>query len=109
MRQAFREEPNLYPSLPGIRQNYADLSAPLRLMLGAMKKNLAAEVATLSGGEASGFANRGELEADLGTLANPIQSRYLLSFRPTLKTRGMHALAVRVAGRPELVVAARSR
>ncbi len=35
----------------------------------AMKKSLAVEVATLSGGEASGFGNRGELEADLGTLA----------------------------------------
>ena len=43
-------------------------------MLGALKKNLAAEVATLSGGEASGFAKRGELEADLGTLATPIRS-----------------------------------
>ena len=70
VQQAFRDPPHLNPSLPGIGQNYALLSAPIALALGAMKKNLAAEVATLSGGEASGFANRGELEADLGTLAN---------------------------------------
>ncbi len=53
-----------------------------------MKKNLAAEVATLSGVEASGFANRGELEADLGTLANHIRSRYLLSFGRRRRRRG---------------------
>ena len=108
IRQAFREEPHLNPSLPGIGQNYFSLSAPLALALGAMKKNLAAEVATLSGGEASSFENRGELEADLGLLANHIRSRYLLSFRPTSKAPGLHALNVRVVGYPELVVAARS-
>ena len=108
VQQAFRDPPHLNPPLPGVGQAYFNLSAPIALALGAMKKNLAAEVATLSGGEASGFANRGELEADLGTLANHIRSRYLLSFRPTSKAPGLHPLATRVVGHPELVVAARS-
>ena len=69
VQQAFRDPAQLNPSLPGIGQNYALLSAPIALALGAMKKNLAAEVATLSGGEASRFEDRGTLEADLGTLA----------------------------------------
>ena len=98
VQQAFRGEPHLNPPMPGIGHNYALLSAPIALALGTMKKNLAAEVARLSGGEASGFANRGELEANLGTLANHIRSRYLLSFWPTSKAPGLHALAVRVGG-----------
>ncbi len=53
IQQAFREEPHLNPPLPMIGQNYALLSAPISLAVGAMKKNLAAE-----GGDA--LRRRGE-------------------------------------------------
>ena len=108
IKQAFKDEPKLNPPLLGIGQAYFDLSAPLALAIGAMRKNLAAEVADLSGGEASSFGNRMELERDLNLLSNHIHNSYMLSFYPTAPTPGLHSLKVRLAGHPELLVSARS-
>ncbi len=67
MRQAFRESPHLNPPLPGVGQAYFNLSAPIALALGAMRKNLAAEVATLSGGGRVAYREpvSAELSADV--------------------------------------------
>jgi hypothetical protein len=73
-----------------------------------MRKNLSAEVANLSGGEASSFDNRGELEEDLGVLTNHIRNSYILSFYPTSTEPGLHTIKVRMARHPELIVSARS-
>ena len=61
---AFKDPPHLNPPLPmlGGTQGYAKLDAPLRLIFGAMRKNLSAEVASLSGGESLGFDGQVELE-----------------------------------------------
>jgi len=110
-RQAFKDPPHLNPPIavvPGGTQGYFNLSAPLGLVIGAMRKNLSAEVANLSGGESSSFDNRGELEADLGTLTNHIRNSYILSFYPTSTEPGLHTIKVRLAQHPELIVSARS-
>ena len=73
-----------------------NLSAPLGVALNAMRSDTAAEVATLSGGESLRFSNKADLEAKLNTLANHIPNRYTLSFRPTSRTPGYHALSIQV-------------
>jgi VWFA-related protein len=88
-------------------QGYFKLDAPLRLIFGAMQKNLSAEVANLSGGEASSFDNRNELDEALGRLSNHIRNSYILSFSPTSTEPGLHTIRVRLARHPELIVSAR--
>jgi len=86
-----------------------DLKAPLMAAVGAMREDTAAEVATLSGGEHVRFEDKASLEHQLGLIANHIPARYILSFRPTSKQPGFHAISVRVVDRADpLSVAART-
>jgi VWFA-related protein len=89
-------------------QGYFKLDVPLRLIFGAMQKNLSAEVANLSGGESMSFDNRGELEGDMNVLNNHIRNSYILSFTPTSTEPGMHTIKVQLAHHPEMVVSART-
>src|SRR5277367_2644790 len=75
-------------------QGYFNLGAPLRLIFGAMQKNLSAEVADLSGGESMSFDDRSELESDINVLSNHVRNSYLLSFTPTSAEPGLHTLTV---------------
>jgi len=96
------------PNAGGQYDAYFNLSAPLALVLGAMRKNTAAEVASLSGGEWSSFDNRRDLAQDLGVLTNHLRNSYVLSFTPTSSEPGLHTIQVRVAHHPELEVSARN-
>jgi VWFA-related protein len=87
---------------------YFNLGAPLGLAISAMRRNLSAEVANLSGGEASSFDNKTELDQALGTLTNHLRNSYLLSFSPTSKEPGLHTLQVRLAHHPDMIVTART-
>jgi VWFA-related protein len=89
-------------------QGYFKLDAPLRLIFGAMQKNLSAEVADLSGGESMSFDGRGELEQDMNVLSGHIRNSYLLSFTPTSTEPGLHTIKVTVARHPEMVVSSRT-
>jgi VWFA-related protein len=89
-------------------QGYFKLDAPLRLIFGAMQKNLSAEVASLSGGESMSFDGRGELESDLNVLSNHIRNSYILSFSPTSAAPGLHTIKVQLAHHPEMIVSART-
>ena len=93
------------PSYP--IQGYFKLDAPLRLIFGAMQKNLSAEVADLSGGESMSFDGRGELESDINVLSNHIRNSYILSFTPTSAEPGLHTIKVSLAHHPEMIVSAR--
>jgi VWFA-related protein len=110
-RQAFKDPAHLNPPLhvgEGDYQAYFNLSEPLRLIFGAMRKNTSAELATLSGGESNSFDNLGELTDDLGVLTNHLHNSYVLSFTPTSATPGLHTISVRLARHPEMIVSARS-
>jgi VWFA-related protein len=89
-------------------QGYFKLDAPLRLIFGAMQKNLSAEVADLSGGESMSFDGRGELESDINTLNSHIRNSYILSFTPTSTEPGLHTIKVSLVRHPEMVVSART-
>jgi VWFA-related protein len=112
-RQAFKDSPKLNPPIvvnesAGATQGYFNLSAPLGLIFGAMKKNTSAELAALSGGESSSFDNRAQLAEDLGVLTNHFRNSYVLTFAPTSAKPGLHTIVVRLVGHPEMQVSARS-
>jgi VWFA-related protein len=88
-------------------QGYFKLDAPLRLIFGAMQKNLSAEVAHLSGGQASSFDNKNELDEALGRVNSHIRNSYILSFYPTSNVPGLHTIKVQLAHHPEMIVSAR--
>lgn len=89
-------------------QAYFDLGAPLALAIGAMRKNVAAETASLSGGEPFVFSNKEHLDEALNTVANHVKNGYTLSFQPSSPHPGLHTLKVSIPEHPDLIVHARS-
>jgi VWFA-related protein len=111
IKEAFKgSTPPNKPVRVGDRQfvQYFDLGAPLKLALGAMRKNLSAEVANLSGGESSSFDNRVDLDQALGAMNNHLGNSYVLSFYPASSKPGLHTIRVSLSRHPELLVTARS-
>jgi VWFA-related protein len=105
-----RHENPLYqisPDQPPLLHTF-NLDRPLREAIGAMRTNTSAEVAALSGGEAFPFSGKSDLEEQLSILANHFAATYTLSFRPSSKQPGFHALHLQIAGQPNLQVSARS-
>src|SRR5580698_3829190 len=94
-RQAFKDPPHLNPPFMG-SQAYFALDAPLRLIFGAMQKNLSAEVADLSGGEAGSFDNKNDLDRALDRVSSHIHNSYILSFQPTSADPGLHTIRVQL-------------
>jgi len=82
------------------RTNYeettaADLLTPLIMAIRSMKKNVAKEVAEMSGGEYATFFGDKRFEARVMSAAKDARNRYLITFRPTDLTPGLHAIRVR--------------
>lgn len=93
----------------------SQLAPPVRLATMAwiaasqgLKKNTAESIAGLTGGEFFHFHNAKDLRAGLVRLANDVPNAYVLSFRPSAATPGLHALKVEIKDRPGLVYRARS-
>jgi VWFA-related protein len=97
----------LSPDQPLLLHTF-NLDRPLREAIGAMRTDTSAEVATLSGGESFPFATKADLEHQLSVLANHFAATYTLSFRPSSKEPGFHALHLQIAGRSDLQVSARA-
>ncbi len=75
----------------------------------AMARNSARAVAELTGGEYNHFTSKKNFDDELGTLANHVRGRYLLSFVPTDTTPGAHRFTVRLrGGNKDAVVVARN-
>jgi VWFA-related protein len=122
-KQAFKDPPELNPPLVvtpssssgqivnGVStptQGYINLAAPLKLIFGAMQKNLSAEVAHLSGGQSISFDNKNELDEALSRVGSHLRNSYFLSFSPTSTEPGLHTIKVQLPHHPEMVVSARS-
>ena len=93
----------------------SQLAPPLRLATMAfvaardgLRRNTAESIAHLTGGEFVHFKNAKDLRAKLIAVSNDVPNAYVLSFRPSAPTVGLHALHVTVRGRPDLVVRART-
>ncbi len=97
----------LSPDLPPLLHTF-NLDRPLREAIGALRTDTSTEIATLSGGEAFPFATKANLEQQLSVLANHFAATYTLSFRPTSKEPGFHALHLQIANQPNLQISARA-
>jgi hypothetical protein len=73
-----------------------------------MQKNLSAEVADLSGGEAGSFDNKNEFDDVLDRVSSHIRNSYILSFQPTSTEPGLHTIRVQLTHHPEMIVSART-
>lgn len=93
----------------------SQLAPPLRLATmtwiaasDGLKKNTAQEIAGLTGGEFFHFHDAKELRSGLIRVSNDVPNYYVLSFRPSSATPGLHALKVELKDRPGLVFRART-
>jgi VWFA-related protein len=75
----------------------ADLLTPLMMAIQAVRKNVAREIAVMSGGEYAPFTTERGFEDRIQEVAKHARNRYLLSFRPTDSTPGLHVLDVKLA------------
>jgi VWFA-related protein len=91
----------------GTYQAYFNLTEPLEMIVNAMRKNVAAELANLSGGEAVQFDGQHQLDAGLNVIDADIRNRYMLTFRPTSAVPGFHPIQVRLLNYPQLIISAR--
>jgi VWFA-related protein len=67
----------------------------LVMAIKAFKKNVAREVAEMSGGEYTTFVGDKRFEARVMSAAKDARNRYLITFRPTDLTPGLHTIRVR--------------
>jgi hypothetical protein len=73
----------------------------------ALHTKTAESIAQLAGGEFFHFHNAKDLKAGLIRLSNDLPNYYVLSFRPTAPTPGLHDLRVETKKRSSLVLNAR--
>jgi hypothetical protein len=84
------------------------LEPKLKAAVNALRRNTAAELASLSGGEYVKFATQREFEERLASISNRIHNFYLLSFKPpAVPTFGLHSLKVRVPDYPDAFIQTR--
>ena len=74
----------------------------------AMRKNIPATVAAMTGGECESFMTRKRFEGRMNDFTNHLRSRYLLSFAPQNPEPGLHQIRVRLKQGGDAVVLART-
>jgi VWFA-related protein len=73
-----------------------DLFAPFVMAVNAMRKNAPKTLASMSGGEYASFNLDKAFENDVAEEAKHARNRYLLSFRPTDPSPGLHSIQVKL-------------
>jgi len=73
-----------------------------------LRAKTAESIAQLAGGEFFHFRDAKELKADLIVLSNDLPNYYVLSFRPSAPTPGLHALHVETQSHHPWVLNSRS-
>jgi VWFA-related protein len=83
---------------PGSGQLFDKLRSlnPLDMTTNAMRKNVGAALAELTGGEFFRFSNEREFEDRVDKVVSHIHNRYTLSFEPTNTQPGFHTIQVAV-------------
>jgi VWFA-related protein len=74
-----------------------NLMSPFIMAVQAFKKNVAKEVASMSGGEYTTFTGDKKFEERVVSAARDTRNRYLISFSPSNPTPGLHSIKVRTA------------
>ncbi len=70
------------------------LMQALMMAINATRRNVAREIATMSGGEYAPFSTERTFEDHIHTISQHARNRYLLSFRPSDPKPGLHTLDV---------------
>jgi VWFA-related protein len=93
----------------------SQLAPPLRLATmafltarNALRSNTAEAVAKLTGGEFFHFHDARDLKRGLIAVSNDVPNYYILSFRPTSLTAGIHALHVEIRDRRDVLLRSRA-
>jgi VWFA-related protein len=71
-----------------------NLLAPLMMTINAKRRNTPKTLASMSGGEYAPFTKERGFENRVAEVANHSRNRYMLSFRPTDLTPGLHTIQV---------------
>jgi VWFA-related protein len=74
-----------------------NMLSPLIMAVKAFKKNVAKEIARMSGGEYTTFAGDKKFEMRVVDAAKHVRNRYLITFSPSDPTPGLHTIRVRTA------------
>jgi VWFA-related protein len=84
------------------------LPPEIQLMINALRRNAASELASLSGGEYLNFTTQRGFEESLQRISNQIHNYYVLSFKPaSTPLLGLHTLRVRIVDYPDAVIQTR--
>ena len=74
-----------------------NMVSTLAMAVKAFKKNVAKEVAEMSGGEYTTFTSDKRFEQRVADAAKQARNRYLITFSPSNPTPGLHTIRVRLA------------
>lgn len=74
-----------------------NMVSTLFMLVQAFKKNVTKEIALMSGGEYTTFTGDKKFQERVADAAKHARNRYLLTFRPSDPTPGVHTLRVRLA------------
>ncbi len=80
----------------------------LPMAVQAVRSNVARSLAVMSGGEYMAFTRQKSFEDRISEMASHARNRYILSFRPTDRTPGLHRLEVRLNADVDARVVART-
>jgi VWFA-related protein len=84
------------------------LPPEIQLMVNALRRNAASELASLSGGEYVNFTTQRGFEDSIQRISNHLHDYYVLSFKPSsAQTLALHTLRVRVLDYPDAVIQTR--
>lgn len=75
-------------------QGGVNVLAPVKMAIAALRKNTAAAIPQMTGGQFFHFGSGKRLDSELGMLANQVHNRYILSFQPSNPQPGLHTLRV---------------
>lgn len=92
MRSEFAEG---LKSIPTDDQHF-NLLAPLEAAVGGLRKNVAAGVTEVMGGDSRNFKDKTTFDAAFASVVNDIRASYLLSFQPKQPKPGPHQIRVRL-------------
>ncbi len=85
-----------------------NLLPALRMAIAALRKNTAAAIPHMTGGQYLRFNQGKQLDQEMGMLANQVHNRYILSFQPSDRKPGLHLLSVNLRQPLEARVLART-
>jgi VWFA-related protein len=86
----------------------ANLLPALKMAIQAFRRNTAAAIPKMTGGQYLRFNHGKQLDSEMGMLANQVHNRYILSFQPSDPRPGLHVLSVELKQPLEARVLART-